>query len=434
MSFIYLSRLPYIKFPEPVDLALTLLEKAGYKAYVVGGAVRDLLREDFLHDWDITTDADPQAILAVFNDFSTYETGIAHGTVTVVIDEMPLEITTFRADGDYTDHRHPDSVVFTNDIEEDLARRDFTINAMALTREKELIDPFDGVDDLALNLIRAVGDPYKRFEEDALRIIRAFRFSATCLYPIEEETLAAATEKRSLLRYVSKERIDSEWKKLLSASFCGRTIVLLRDTGVMSEIFPELRPAQKILDSLDFLDGLYEAKMAALIKNLSDEETEAVFSHICPSKKEKSAILTIKTVANLLKDREWDELNTEPRLRVLYYQFGDSTYLAMRVAKLDGSISSETFNKINKISKENGRISSRSELAINGGDILREFDVEARDMSAVISALLCLVVTKSVANEKDELMSLVPNVLEKIKEDKTLDPENWRKKELYSLA
>lgn len=434
MSYVYLSKLPYITFPEPVDTALALLEAAGYQAYVVGGAVRDLLIDTPVNDWDITTDADPQAILAVFHGFSTYETGIAHGTVTVMIDDMPLEITTFRTDGDYTDHRHPDSVIFTNDIAQDLARRDFTINAMALTREKELIDPFEGVDDLALNLVRAVGDPYRRFEEDALRIMRAFRFAARTLFKIEEETLAAAREKKELLRFVSKERIDSEWKKLLSAVFCSGTLVLLYECGIMNEIFPDIPVSIPFFKKLELLPNEYEVRMAALLRNLTKEETEKVFSAICPSKKEKNTIYEIKEVCDLIREREITDSNDEDSLRVLRYRFGENAFNGTYIARLDGNLRDGKLSFVKSLGRDTERINTRSELAIKGDDLLNRFGIEARDISAVISALLYEVVTKHAKNEKDELLSLIPSILDKMKEDKALDPENWRKKEIYSLS
>ncbi len=433
-ELVYLSRLPYITFPEPVNKALSLLEMAGYQAYVVGGAVRDLLRDVPVHDWDITTDADPQAILAVFDGFSTYETGIVHGTVTVMIEGMPLEITTFRTDGDYTDHRHPDHVIFTNDINEDLARRDFTINAMALTREKELIDPFEGVSDLAFNLIRAVGDPYRRFEEDALRIMRAFRFSAACLYKIEEETLAAAKEKKSLLRFVSKERIDSEWKKLLSAVFCSRTLVLFYESGVMKEIFPDIPVSIPFFESLELLPNEYEVRMAALLRDLSKEETEKVFSAICPSKKEKNTVFEIKEVCDLIREREKTDSNDESSLRVLNYRFGQNAFNGAYIARLDGNLRDGILTFVKKLGRDPERIRSRSELAVKGDELFSKFGIEARDISAVISVLLYEIITKHVENEKDKLLDLVPSILEKIQKDKALDPENWRKKEIYSLS
>lgn len=167
-----------MQVPTPVASAVRMLENHGFEAYVVGGCVRDSLLGLTPHDWDICTSALPEEMQAVFDGFRVIETGKAHGTLTVLVDGMPLEITTYRVDGAYSDHRRPDGVRFVSRIEEDLARRDFTVNSMAWHPEHGLRDPFGGEEDLRKRLLRAVGDPGLRFEEDALRIMRALRFAA----------------------------------------------------------------------------------------------------------------------------------------------------------------------------------------------------------------------------------------------------------------
>ena len=165
-----------MQLPESVDFILSKMKEHGFTAHVVGGSVRDSLIGRELGDFDITTNALPEQTKAVFADHRTVDTGIKHGTVTLVLDGIPYEITTYRVDGEYNDNRHPDSVTFTDRLEEDLARRDFTVNAMAYNPDNGLSDPFGGRLDAEKGLIRAVGDPYKRFDEDALRILRALRF------------------------------------------------------------------------------------------------------------------------------------------------------------------------------------------------------------------------------------------------------------------
>ena len=226
--------------PAPVQTALSMLNAAGFEAYIVGGCVRDALRGAEPHDWDCTTDAKPDAICACFRDYHVIETGLQHGTVTVVIEHMPIEITTYRIDGVYADHRRPDSVTFTDSLTDDLARRDFTVNAMAYHPEKGLIDPFHGADDLKSGMIACVGNPHDRFDEDGLRILRAMRFSSVLNFEIAPETAAAVHEQRTLLHHISAERIDAELTKLLCGAGAERVLTDFAD--VLFTVLPELAP------------------------------------------------------------------------------------------------------------------------------------------------------------------------------------------------
>jgi hypothetical protein len=174
--------------------------------------------------------------------------------------------------------------------------------------------------------------------------------------------------------------------------------------------------------------------MAALLRNLTKEETEKVFSAICPSKKEKTTIYEIKEVCDLIREREITDSNDEDSLRVLRYRFGENAFNGAYIARLDGNLRDGKLSFVKSLGRDTERINTRSELAIKGDDLLNRFDIEARDISAVISALLYEVVTKHAKNEKDELLGLIPSILDKMKEDKALDPENWRKKEIYSLS
>ena len=221
--------------------ALEQLKQKGFAGYLVGGCVRDICLGRTPHDYDITTNALPSEIQTVFSAYRVLTTGIKHGTVTVLLDGTPLEITTFRGESDYSDHRHPDKVYFTDSLSADLARRDFTINAMAMDMEGNLIDPYGGRKDLQKGFIRCVGTPMDRFQEDALRILRGLRFSARFGFPIEEETSKAMAACAPLLSYVSYERIQNELTEML----CGTHIlsVLLNDTGgVLCTVLPELAP------------------------------------------------------------------------------------------------------------------------------------------------------------------------------------------------
>ena len=202
-----------IRMPDHVSIIVDTLENHGYEAYIVGGCVRDSILGKEPSDWDITTSAKPDQVKALFR--RTIDTGLKHGTVTVMIDKIGYEVTTYRIDGVYTDHRHPEEVTFTDSLREDLARRDFTINAMAYNHQRGLVDLFAGMEDLKCGIIRCVGDPEERFTEDALRMLRAIRFAGQLGYRIEEATLSAITAKRQLLSNVSAERIQMELLKIM---------------------------------------------------------------------------------------------------------------------------------------------------------------------------------------------------------------------------
>lgn len=229
-----------IELPAPVRQIIARLEHAGYEAYCVGGCVRDCLLGQSPGDWDLTTSATPAQTAAVFADCPLVTAGIKHGTVGVVLDKTMYEITTYRVDGDYTDNRHPEAVRFTPSLTLDLARRDFTVNAMAWNEKTGLVDPFGGQTDLERGVLRTVGDPDERFAEDGLRIMRALRFSSTLGFPLTAETAAAVHRGRTLLQNISAERLASELVKLL----CGKDVfrVLMACPDVLSVFIPEIAP------------------------------------------------------------------------------------------------------------------------------------------------------------------------------------------------
>lgn len=231
-----------LKLPAPVKTAFTQLENCGYCGYLVGGCVRDYLLKTTPVDFDMTTDARPDQIIACFKDYRVIETGIRHGTVTVIIDGLCIEITTHRIEGTYSDKRHPDAVAFAKNIEDDLARRDFTINALAYHPQKGLIDLFGGAADIKNKIIRCVGDPQKRMAEDALRILRGLRFAAGLGFELESKTRAAIRQNCGQLREISAERIAVELTKLI----CGKNAkaIILEETAVLGVVIPELLAAK----------------------------------------------------------------------------------------------------------------------------------------------------------------------------------------------
>lgn len=229
-----------IRLPEKVKNLISTLQEAGFEAFAVGGCVRDSLLGRKPNDWDLCTSATPDEMKSVFCDFRVIETGLQHGTLTVLMDGEAFEITTYRIDGEYSDGRRPDEVTFTSKIEDDLARRDFTINAMAYNDTAGLVDPFGGQSDLACGLLRCVGEPAQRFTEDSLRILRCVRFASQLDYIIENSTTDAMYECLPLLKRVAVERIRTEFDKLL----CGPAAsgVLREHRGIIADFIPEIRP------------------------------------------------------------------------------------------------------------------------------------------------------------------------------------------------
>lgn len=227
-----------IKLPEAVALIIDRLNRAGYRADIVGGPVRDFLLGKEPHDFDITTPATPDEVKAVFSDLRIADTGIKHGTVSIIINHLSYEVTTYRIDGEYKDSRHPESVTFTDRLSEDLARRDFTVNAICYNPRDGITDLYGGREDIQRRILRAVGEPEKRFTEDALRILRGARFSATLGFEIEGGTLEAMLRTRGLLSGISAERIYSEWKKTLEGDYAYEALSGCR--AIFEEVIPEL--------------------------------------------------------------------------------------------------------------------------------------------------------------------------------------------------
>ena len=230
-----------MNLPPQVNTAFEMLEAAGYEAFLVGGAVRDYVRDNSpAKDWDITTNALPEQVKAVFSDFHLIETGLKHGTVTVVIDHKPLEITTYRIDGEYSDHRHPDSVTFARNLKDDMERRDFTMNALAYNPKTGVIDFVGGKADIAKGLVRCVGDPNRRFREDGLRALRALRFASVYGMAIEDATAAAIHRNKELLKGIAAERILVELSKMLCGQ--GAADIMRAYADVLAVPIPELVP------------------------------------------------------------------------------------------------------------------------------------------------------------------------------------------------
>ena len=302
-----------IKIPPQVNRAMEILQSNGHTAYVVGGAVRDALMGKTPHDWDITASALPEETLEAFRDFRTVETGLKHGTVTVIIDGTSLEITTYRTETGYSDNRHPDRVDFTDKVEDDLSRRDFTVNAIAYSPSAGFADPFGGKKDIEKKIIRCVGEADKRFGEDALRILRALRFSSVLGFEIEPETSESIHRNFHLLKNISVERIFTELSRLLCGKDAGR--ILREYEDVIFFILPELKPLKgctqnherhvydvwgHTVAAVENIEPLPELRFAMLLhdsgkpkcKSTDENSTDHFYSHGKESTKIAFEILT----------------------------------------------------------------------------------------------------------------------------------------------
>ncbi len=239
-----------IKIPEKPALLLKILEENGYTAHIVGGCVRDSLLGLHPHDWDICTSAMPEEIISCFPNARHIDSGIKHGTVGIVLGSELFEVTTYRTEGKYTDHRHPDSVIFKRELREDLLRRDFTINAMAYSQKSGLVDLFGGKEDLERGVIRCVGDPESRFDEDGLRILRALRFAGRFGFKLERQTENAVFKKRDLLKQIPAERILPELREIMTCKTAGE--ILNRYNSVLGEVMPAGHAEYAVIDKLPY--------------------------------------------------------------------------------------------------------------------------------------------------------------------------------------
>ena len=293
--------MPEILLPAAVTALLGRLRDGGFSAYAVGGCIRDSLLGRPVHDWDITTAARPEDTKAVFSDLRTLDTGLRHGTVTVLCENEPYEITTYRIDGAYADGRHPDAVAFTDLLAEDLKRRDFTVNAMAYAPSDGLVDLFGGSEDLQRRLMRAVGDPAERFTEDALRILRAVRFAAVLGFSVEEETFSAACALRDRLSMVSGERICQEMNKLLCADSPAQ--ILRKGAPVIATAWPLATDSvRKNADCVSSLPARLPLRLAALFDGTEPSKLCAQLMRLRQSRRVAAEAAAIADTAAALKE------------------------------------------------------------------------------------------------------------------------------------
>ena len=402
-----------ISFPlDPGAAALlTRLHTAGYAAYAVGGCVRDSLLGQTPHDWDLCTSATPEQVLELFGEAHCIPTGLQHGTVTVKHGGELYEITTFRTEGAYSDGRHPDHVAFVPDVKEDLARRDFTINAMAYNAKEGLIDPFGGQSDLAAGIVRAVGEPQRRFEEDALRILRLYRFAARFGFAIDPATGQAARALCRHLDCVSEERIAEELSRLLAAPAPGAYL----EAEVLAVIFPELDAAElpesrRILDALEPGMEHVPVRLAALLCPLGEAGARAALKRL------KCSNALTGTVATLVREAAAGMPGAALTLTAKRFL---SRYDLATITDLTALCSArhpEQAEAFAALQQEAARLVETNaccrinQLAVNGRDLMDAGIRPGPGLRRVLDALLEQVLTGQLPNEKAALLAAVAQV------------------------
>lgn len=440
-----------IELPGKVIMIINNLQLHGYEAFAVGGCVRDSILCRKPEDWDITTSAKPEEIKRLFR--RTVDTGIEHGTVTVLIGKEGFEVTTYRVDGAYEDSRHPVGVTFTTNLEEDLKRRDFTINAMAYNDEVRLVDAFGGMQDLNHHLIRCVGDPMERFSEDALRILRAVRFSAQLAFPIEKETAKAIRKLASTLENISAERIQVELVKLLMSDHpeliqdayeLGITKVILPEWDAMAGVeqntpHHKYDVAEHTLCALKNVKNDKILRLAILFHDMgkpfmrtTDETGVDHFKgHALVSEEITRKVLrrlkfdndTVKKVTRLVCYHDYRIEATPRNVRRAMNRIGVELfpyYLAVRMADVKAQSPYERRKKIENIVEMreiyqeiliNDQCVTLRQLAISGKDLIQIGMQPGRQMGDMLNELLELVINEPEMNEKEKLCSYVKEKL-----------------------
>jgi tRNA nucleotidyltransferase (CCA-adding enzyme) len=435
-----------IDIPANIKKALDILDNNGFEAFIVGGCVRDSLMGKAPNDFDVTTSARPQEIMNCFKGFKTVTLGIKHGTVAVIIDGEQVEITTYRVDGEYKDNRRPDSVTFTKNIKEDLSRRDFTINAIAYNQNCGLLDCFGGREDIENEIIRCVGKPKTRFQEDSLRILRGLRFASTLGFEVEESTSFAMEECKNLIKNISSERIFCEFKKLL----LGENVesVLLKYYSVIGSFIPEILPSvgfdqKNIYHKYDVYGHTVKAicsspyneiiRLAMFFHDIgkpscftqkdgighfyghskiSEEITRKVLIRLKVDKK------ALEEICTLVRYHDIQMNITEKSVRRLLLKFGEEMFfMLLDVKRADNKSKAESlwcrmedFQKIEDIAKkilnEHQCISLKT-LEINGHDIIAEGITDGREIGRLLKLALDAVIDGDIPNQKERLIELI---------------------------
>lgn len=436
------------KFPDYVLYVLNKLNSRGFGAYIVGGCVRDFMLKNDPSDFDITTNALPCEIKECFDEHKIIETGVKHGTITIIINSQKIEITTYRVEGKYSDNRHPDKVTFSCNLYDDLIRRDFTINAMAISSSGELIDNFNGRADLKNKIIRAVGDPSKRFTEDALRILRALRFASQLGFYIEDKTSEMVHQYAYLLKNISAERIREEFVKILMGISAEE--ILRRYCDVIEVFIPEIKklygfdqhsPYHKYdvwehtIHAVGSAVSEKNVRVAMFFHDISkpdcfymDENGRGHFKgHALKSAEMTSEILKrlrfssrdIKDIVSIICHHS-DEINSKPEIKLLLNEVGEKNFFDLLNAQRADSMSKQEFclkrlkksdwqEKTAKEILRNKECYTLKDLAINGNELIK-LGFRDREIGQLLERLLKEVVYENLLNDKISLINYIKSL------------------------
>lgn len=432
-----------IKLTDEINTVMKALQKSGYEAYLVGGFVRDSIMGRKADDADLATNASPEEMLEVFRDLRTLQTGIKHGTITVIINHKPFEITTYRTEKGYSDCRHPDAVSFAEKIEDDLSRRDFTVNSIAYNPERGFVDPFSGKEDIENKIIRCVGNAEKRFSEDSLRILRALRFASVLSFSIDEETEKAMFACKELLKHISHERVFTEVSKML----CGENIkeVLSKYSDIISVVLPEIKEMKDFRQHnfhhiydvhnhtavvVESTPALPHLRFAALFHDcgkpdcfsLDENGVGHFYSHASISaKKAEEALLRLRCdtktrekVVKLIKLHDAPIEEDEAKIKKKLSKYGEELFfdlIKLKRADTKGLAPefhsrSEHFDILEAIARkilDEKACFSLKDLDVNGTDI-SALGFQGREIGIALNFLLEAVIEKKVPNEKEALL------------------------------
>ena len=387
------------KLPAGAEFVLKRLQDAGYQGYVVGGCVRDTLLGKVPKDWDVCTNALPHEMQRIFADCHVIETGLQHGTLTVMYHHEPFEVTTFRVDGEYTDHRHPDQVIFVADVRDDLSRRDFTVNAMAWNHESGVVDAFGGQEDLKNRLIRCVGEPEKRFQEDALRIMRALRFASVYGFAIHPATDAAIHALKHTLVDVAAERIRVELAKLLCGDGAGDILRAYPD--VMHIIMPQLANVDwpSTVTAVEAAAPEEKARLAMMLHQLSPADAKDVLISLKPDNFTRDWVLMLVT------HQDYPFQPTRQSLLTALSLFGETeTYELLAVRQAKGATDVQPLRDVLGNVLRDGVCYSVKDMAVNGRDMLA-LGAKGKAVGECLNHLLSLLIAEELLNEREALLA-----------------------------
>lgn len=441
-----------IRIPKEVKTILDILYMNGYEGYIVGGCVRDSIMGRIPNDWDICTSARPHIMLDIFKEFKVIPTGLKHGTVTIVINKKAFEVTTYRIDKEYLDGRRPSEVEFTNNLKEDLKRRDFTINAMAYNEKNGLVDYYNGMLDIKNKKIKCVGNPTKRFNEDYLRMLRAVRFSAQLGYKIDVETCESIRCLAKNIRDISKERIRDEIDKILLSEKPSEGIKLLESTGLLEHIIPELQKCVKFeqknphhdkdvfyhtMSVLDNTERDLILRLSALLHDIAKPQCFSIdennighfYRHHMEGVELSDKILkrlrydnkTVGVVKRLIKEHMLKhEIVTQRVIKRLINRVGKDNIdrlFKLQIADVKGSKPPYDFSNINKAKIMSEKILNEKQplsvkdLDINGHDLMEIGVSEGKEIGIILNKLLNIILDNPDLNRKDILIAKAKQIL-----------------------